>query len=141
MAQQTLTNIDSLDAFYDHVREAGKLRQRKHAQRYTNAVLRTLGLYLKGSSKKALANALPDELSEQFKRAFFLAHFPDKTLPWTDFCKMVARRSGNSDGNFARIPTRAVFQGLQALIDSDTSRKVAEALSPEVQAEWEQARG
>lgn len=141
MAQQTMTQIDSLDAFYDHVREAGRLRQRKHAERYTQAVLRTLGLYLKGAPKKALANALPDELSDQFKRAFFLAHFPDKSLSWADFCKMVARRSGNSDGQFARIPTRAVFEGLQAFIDGDTSRKVAEALSPEVQAEWEQARG
>ena len=141
MAQTTTTKIDNLDALYDHVRAAGKLRQRKHAERYTQAVLRTLGLYLKGGAKKSLAKALPDKLADQFTRAFFLAHFPDKTLSWSDFCKMVARRSGNSDGQFARIPTRAVFQGLQALIDSDTSRKVAEALSPEVQAEWEQARG
>lgn len=140
MAQLTNTKIDSLDTFYDHVREAGKLRQRKHAERYTNAVLRTLGLYLKGGAKKSLANSLPDELSTQFTRAFFLAHFPDKTLSWAEFCKMVARRSGNSDGQFARIPTRAVFQGLQALIDDDTSRQVAEALSPEVQAEWKQAQ-
>lgn len=141
MAQQMETKTDGLTAFYDHVENAGKLLTHEHAVRYTRAVLWTMALQLKGGTKKSLANALPAELSEMVTRPFWLAHFPDQSLAWPEFTKMVARRAGNSDGQFARIPARAVFQAVQSLIDSSTSDKVAQALSPEVRSEWEQARG
>ncbi|GAB4272227.1 MAG: hypothetical protein Kow0080_18420 [Candidatus Promineifilaceae bacterium] len=140
MTELTATKFDTVEQFYEFVQANGSLRTLEHAKRYTSGVLRTLGLYLKGSPKKVLAKALPEELAFELTRPFFLAHFPDKNIPWAEFTKAVARRSGNSDSQFARIPTRAVFRALHTYLDANTAEKVANALSPEVRAEWEQAR-
>jgi hypothetical protein len=56
-----------------------------------------------------------------------------------EFQKQVARRSGNTNAEFARYPTLAVFSGIQKYTDSDLNKRIAESLSPEVRELWEKA--
>ena len=51
----------------------------------------------------------------------------------------VARRSGNTDPQFARMPTLAVFGQIKQMVNAQTRDQVAEALSPEVRELWQQA--
>jgi uncharacterized protein (DUF2267 family) len=51
----------------------------------------------------------------------------------------VARRSGNTDAQFARFPILAVFGGVKQMINQDLQREVAKSLAPEVRELWEQA--
>ena len=127
-----------MDDFYQQVQEKGKLPTREHAQRWTHAVLNTLGFNLDRRTKKALADALPDDLGKAVGKVFFLAHFRDNTLTSEAFRKAVARRSGNSDAQFAYFPTVAVFKAVQGVISDDLSRKINDTLSPEIQALWQQ---
>ncbi len=133
------TNNGTLDSYYDYVQQNGKLRSQNHAQRWSTAVLKTLGFNLDKGTKKALAKALPDPLADDLTRVFWLLHFQNKNLTTDDFYAQVARRSGNTDVAFARYPTKAVFGAVKGLIDSQLNQRVAEALSPEMRAVWEQA--
>jgi uncharacterized protein (DUF2267 family) len=125
--------------YYDTVLKEGKLRTPIHARRWSTAVLKTLGVNLDRRTKKKLARALPDELANDLTRLFWLAHFRNTNLSRHEFQYMVSRRSGNSDADFARYPISAVFHGLKALIDHDTSDAVAKTLAPDVRALWEAA--
>ena len=136
----TEPNEDRLDAYYEHVMTAGKLRTLDHARIWSDGVLKTLGSALDRGTKKTLAKELPKELSEPLTSVFWLLHFRDPNQPVEDFLQRAARRSGNSDGEFARNPTQAVFGGLKMFIDSDLNEKVARTLSPELRQLWEQAQ-
>ena len=133
------TSTFDLAAFYEYVQTKGDLRTPDHARRWSAAVLKTLGLNLDRGTKKQLAKALPEELAEPLMRVFWLAHFRDTNLSSHDFLNQVARRSGNSDPEFARIPVTAVFGGIKRLIDDKTSARVADSLSPEVRKLWQRA--
>ncbi len=133
------TNNGTLDSYYDYVQKNGKLRTFGHAQRWSTAVLKTLGFNLDKRTKKALAQALPDPLANDLTRVFWLVHFQNKNLTAAEFYDQAARRSGNTDTDFARHPTKAVFAGIKSLINSQLNQQVAEALSPEMRAVWEQA--
>lgn len=135
----TTTTMTSLDEFYRHVQKVGLLRTPDHARRWTDGVLRTLGISLDRGTKKALANALPEELADSLTAVFWLLHFRDPQLPALEFQKQAARRSGNTDPTFARYPVLAVFGGVKQMIDDNLQRRVAESLAPEVRALWEQA--
>ena len=103
------------------------------------ATLRTLALNLNGRTKKQLANALPEELSKQLKRQFWLLHFRNKSLTCLEFQKMVANRAGNTDAQFARYPVTATFHSLKSLIPTNVSKAVADTLSPELSEMWQNA--
>ena len=130
---------NNLDGYYKHVLDNGKLRSVDHARRWSTGVLKTLGTSLDRGSKKALANSLPEELAASLNGVFWLLHFRDPEMSSHDFCLRAARRSGNSDAEFARFPTMAVFGGLRAFVDDDLDTRVANALSPEVRELWQQA--
>lgn len=139
---QTMTSSTSkndLNAYYTAVQQIGKLRTPHHAQRWSHATLRTLALNLDGRTKKQLANALPEELSKQLKRQFWLLHFRNKSLTCLEFQKMVANRAGNTDAQFARYPVQATFHALKSLVDSHVSQTVADTLSPELREMWQSA--
>lgn len=130
---------DSLNDFYRYVREEGKLLSPEHARRWSDGVLRTLGTALDRRTKKRLAKALPEELADSLTGVFWLVHFRDPNLSSHAFQRMAARRSGNTDADFAQIPTLAVFGGVKQLIDDALKRDVAETLAPEVRELWQQA--
>lgn len=130
---------DQLSSFYANVWETGKLRSVAHAQRWSDAVLRTLGINLDRGTKKRLAQALPEDLSYSLLRAFWLAHFRNATLSQEEFLNQVSRRSGNTDVDFARFPTSAVFAALKSLIEPELSERITQTLSPEVRSMWQKA--
>lgn len=139
---QTMTSSTSnndLNTYYTAVQQTGKLRTPDHARRWSHATLRTLALNLNGRTKKQLANALPEELSKQLKRQFWLLHFRNKSLTCLEFQKMVANRAGNTDAQFARYPVTATFHSLKSLIPTDVSKAVADTLSPELSEMWQNA--
>jgi uncharacterized protein (DUF2267 family) len=130
---------DNLMQFYQDVQQVGKLPTAEHAQRWTAGTLKTLGLNLDGKTKRRLARALPKELADPLTDAFWLLHFRDAQLSSEDFQRFVARRSGNSDAQFARFPVLAVFASVKQMIDQDLQRDVANSLAPAVRELWEQA--
>jgi uncharacterized protein (DUF2267 family) len=136
-----MTQVTSIDltAFYKGVQQSGKLRTVSHAQRWSKAVLNTLGLNLDRKTKEQLAKALPADLAEHLTRVFWLLHFRDPQLSRAEFLDQVSRRSGNTDTDFARYPTAAVFSHVKGLIDANLSEQVAQALSPEVRQLWQQS--
>jgi uncharacterized protein (DUF2267 family) len=129
-----------LTEFYQHVYQAGNLPSLDHAQRWTNGVLETLGTVLDRRSKRAISKNLPDELATSLNGVFWLLHFRDPHYSSDEFCRRVAKRSGNSDSEFARLPTQAVFGGLRLFIGPDLDQRVASSLSPEVNLLWQEAR-
>ena len=131
--------MTDLTSYYQTIQTQGNLRTLQHAQRWSMAVLKTLGFNLDGRTKKRLAKALPQELATNLTRVFWLAHFRNGNLPVHDFQNQVSRRSGNSDPNFAKTPILAVFSGLKAMIDKDMQTAVSKTLSPEVRALWDKA--
>ncbi|HEX6384755.1 MAG TPA: DUF2267 domain-containing protein [Anaerolineae bacterium] len=133
------TQTMELTDYYQRVQKMGNLRTPAHGRRWSGAVLKTLGLNLDGKTKKKLARALPPELAEDLTRTFWLLHFRDPNLSGHEFQSQVARRSGNTDADFARFPILAVFHHLKQLIDPDLSQQVAQSLSPEVAELWRQA--
>jgi uncharacterized protein (DUF2267 family) len=137
MSQQNGTA--ELTGFYEHVLTHGKLRTPQHAERWTRATLRTLGLNLDRGTKKAMSNELPEKLAFQLNRSFWLLHFRNKQLSSHDFCQAVGRRSGNTDPDFARIPVQAVFGGLKQFLKEETQKRVANTLSPELSDLWQKA--
>jgi uncharacterized protein (DUF2267 family) len=129
-----------LTGFYEHVFQMGNLRSMDHARRWTNGVLETLGTVLDRKSKRAVSKNLPEELASSLNGVFWLLHFRDPMYSSDEFCRRVAKRSGNSDGEFARVPTQAVFGGLRLYIGPDLDQRVADSLSPEVSLMWQEAR-
>lgn len=130
---------NDLHNYYQQVQTLGKLRTEAHAQRWSTAVLNTLGDNIDGRTKKRLAQALPEELAHDLNRLFRFKRFVYKELPAWEFQNQVARRGGNTDPQFAKFPVLAVFHGLKNQIDSDLSQAVADALPTEVSALWQQA--
>jgi uncharacterized protein (DUF2267 family) len=135
----TQTNSTDLNDYYATIKELGKLRTTGHAARWSEATLHTLALNLDKGSKKKLLKALPQELSDQLKRKFWLLHFRDKSITTLEFQKMVARRAGNTDEVFARYPIVATFHGLKGLLDDSVNDNVAETLAPELSQMWQDA--
>jgi uncharacterized protein (DUF2267 family) len=135
MSDQTMT----LDSFYAAVMETGKMRTADHAARTSSAVLHSLGFNLSGAVKRELARALPADLAHELTRGWRLIHFRDTHLTMEKFARDVALHSGNTDPQYARMATAAVFGQLKRLIDDDLSRRVAKDLSPEVRDLWNAA--
>lgn len=131
---------EKLKTYYEHVMIAGKLRTLDHAKTWSDGVLKTFGTALDRRNKKALAKRLPKELADTLTGVFWLMHFRDPNQTSEDFLQRAARRSGNSDGKFARYPTQAVFGGLKMFIDNDLNDKVAQTLSPELRQLWQEAK-
>ena len=128
-----------LTAFYNTVQSAGKLRTPEHATRWTRAVLQTLGLNISGAAKKALKQALPQELADSVSDVFWLFNFRDTNMTANYFQERVGRRAGNTDPVFAKHPTLAVFGAVQQIVNRDVAQKVADSLPPEVRELWESA--
>ncbi|MCA9979532.1 MAG: DUF2267 domain-containing protein [Anaerolineales bacterium] len=142
MVQATATapqTVNNLEDYYAYIQANGALRTPTHARHWSRATLNMLGVNVSRSTKKALANALPDELKADLTKVFWLAHFRDTNLSAYDFQNRVARRAGNTDAQFARIPVTAVFSALKQLAPQDIGRQVADDLSPELRAIWEKA--
>lgn len=137
----TVKHIKSIEDYYAHVQNSGNLLTLNHAVNWSNGTLQMLGVNLSGRVKKALKNALPDSLSYQLGRVFWLAYFRNLNMAARDFCTRVARRSrASSDPDFAAYPVQAVFGGLKAMIDDDDlSEKIRDDLSPELSKMWEEA--
>lgn len=133
------TNNNNLESYYQVVQKNGYLRTPGHAQLWSTAVLRTLGFHLDRGVKKQLAQALPKELGFDVTRIFWLLHFRQRHLSRQEFLEQVARRSGNTDIQFAQRPTTAVFRAVKEMIDTSLSQRIAEMLSPEVRELWERA--
>ena len=129
-----------LKSYYDYVQFNASLRTNDHARYWSTGVLKTLGLALDGKTKRALAKALPQELADSVTGVFWLLHFRDPVLTSDEFCRRVARRSGNSDAEFAMRPTLAVFGGLKMWIDDELNDRLTNTLSPEVRSMWESAQ-
>ncbi|MDX1662812.1 MAG: DUF2267 domain-containing protein [Candidatus Promineifilaceae bacterium] len=134
-----MAEINTLDQFYEYVQKQGKLPTQAHAERWTVGTLKTLGINLDRKTKKQLAQALPDPLSEALTGVFWLLHFRDPDLSSYEFQRTTARRSGNTDAQFARHPILAIFGGVKKMIDSDLEQQVSESLAPEVRQLWQQA--
>ena len=139
MTTMTYKNIDELTDYFAYIQKAGKLRTPAHAQRWSRAVLKTLGINLDRGTKKKLAKALPADLAGDLTRVFWLAHFQNSGLTQYDFLNQVSRRAGNTDPDFARYPVTAVFRQIKAIVGQDVSSQVAKTLSPEMRQMWEAA--
>ena len=135
----TQGNVADLSGYYETIMSNGHLLKLSIAEAWSEAVLRTLALNLDRQTKNKLAGALPDTLGSQLKRAFWLLHFRNKTQTAREFLNQVARRSGNSDTDFARLPTQAVFHELKTFAGEVIAADVADTLSPEVSELWQQA--
>lgn len=130
-------NNHNLDDFYHQVQIKGKLRTTGHAMQWTRGVLLTLGTSLDRRAKRSLRNALPEELGKHLFSVFWLLHFRNKDLTGHEFRLNAARRSGNSDAEFARYPTLGVFAGIKQFIDPELDEKISGVLSPEVSQMWQ----
>jgi uncharacterized protein (DUF2267 family) len=128
-----------LTSYIQTIQSKGNLRTSQHAQRWSTAVLKTLGFNLDKRTKKRLANALPKEMAVDLTRIFWLMHFRNSNLSVHEFQNQVSRRSGNSDPKFAKTPISAVFNGIKTLIDNETVKAVSDSLAPEVRELWEKA--
>ncbi|MFT5196699.1 MAG: hypothetical protein ACI9EW_001842 [Cellvibrionaceae bacterium] len=136
----TVKSIKSIEDYYLYVQASGNLLTADHAARWSDGTLQMLGVNLSGRVKKALKSALPESLSFQLGRVFWVAYFRDPNMLFREFCTRVARRSrASSDPDFAAYPVQAIFGGLKALIDDDLSEKVRDDLSPELSKMWEDA--
>ena len=134
-----MMHTNNLGDFYAYIQKTGKLRTPAHAERWSRAVLRTLGFNLDRGTKKKLARALPAELAAELTRPFRLIYFRDSSISQHEFLHQVSRRSGNTDPDFARYPTTAVFHGLKTYTSQELSERVAKALPPAVRQMWEEA--
>ena len=135
----TQANGADLSGYYQEIQQNGRLPTQAVAQRWNEAVLRTLGLNLNRKIKKQLGNALPEELAYYLKRTFWLLHFRDHNKSSEEFLQEVARRSGSSDPDFARTPTEAVIHEVKIFAGEDISNAVADSLAPELSELWQQA--
>lgn len=132
-----MSQAKSLESFYSYVQANGSLLSNDHAVRWTRATLQTLGLNMSGRAKRQFASALPRELSDNLNDVWWLFNFRNTNQSAIDFQQRVARRAGNTDKEFARLPIQAVFGGIRQMVDSNVSDRVANDLSPELRAMWE----
>lgn len=133
--------MKELEEYYLHIQRVGNVRTLDHARRWSDGVLKTLGTSLHRKVKKDLAERLPSELAQSLNGVFWLVHFHDPTLSSQEFLHRAGRRSGNSNSEFARYPTLAVFGGLKMFADnSELEKEIAEDLSPDIRQLWEQAQ-
>lgn len=132
-------NDSGLSQYYSFVLNAGKLRTVDHAHRWSNGVLKTLGTCLDGKTKRKMARILPEELAKSLKGVFWLVYFRDPQMSSLEFQSRAARRSGNTDAEFAYYPTLAVFGGIKPYIDADLEDRISNALSEEVRELWQKA--
>ena len=86
-----------------------------------------------------MVRALPADLAHELTRGWRLIHFRDTHLPLEKFAHHVALHSGNTDPQYAKMASAAVFGQIKRLIDADLSRRVAKDLSPEVRDLWNTA--
>jgi len=128
-----------LDSYYEHIHQSGKLLTEQQARHWSKGILATLGTALDRKTKRSLAKALPAELADDLKAIFWLVHFRDPNLSRREFLQQAARRSGNSNAEFAIYPALAVFSGIRSFIAPDLQSQVANSLSPELRDFWEQA--
>ena len=137
----TVKQIDNLEDYFSYVEKAGNLRTINHAVNWSDSTLQMLGVNLGGRTKRALKKALPEALSYQLGRVFWLLYFRNLNMPAREFATRVARRSrASSDPDFAFYPIQAVFGGLKALIkDDDLIEQIRDDLSPELSKLWEEA--
>ena len=135
----TQANGADLSGYYEKIQQNGHLLTEAATRQWNEAVLRTLGLNLSRKTKKELGNALPEELAAYLKRTFWLLHFRDSSMSREEFLKNVARRSGNSDPDFARVPTKAIFHEIKAFAGADVSDDVSKNLAPELSEFWQKA--
>jgi uncharacterized protein (DUF2267 family) len=138
VAKANTTTAD-LQTYYESLMKHANLRTVDHAQTWSWAVLRTLGFYLDRGTKRKLAKALPESLGRDLTSGFWLLHFRNPKMTSREFLRRVALRGGNTDAQYARVPTRAVFHQVKQMIDDDLSQRVAETLSSEVGDIWRQA--
>lgn len=122
--------------YYSSILKTAHLPTEQHAIRTSAAVLRTLGFNLSGGKRRQLAKALPEELAFHLKRGWHLLRFRNRNLSLQDFLEETARRTGNTDTQYARQSTQAVFRELKSLIDQDLRREVGRDLPPEVGRFW-----
>lgn len=136
-----MTQADGADlrGYYQKIQQNGDLPTVDVAKRWNEAALRTLGLNLDRKTKKKLGNALPEELAFLLGRTFRLVHFRNSNKSDEEFLKEVALRSGSSDPDVARIPTKAVFHEVKAVAGQDVTDNVTGALAPEISELWQQA--
>ncbi|MCB0037106.1 MAG: DUF2267 domain-containing protein [Anaerolineales bacterium] len=141
MAEAVLKNskISTTEEFFDYVKTAGKLRTADHARTWTRGTLNMLGVNIDRGVKKELANALPEEFVKWLKGGPWLLHFRDTNISSYEFQNRVARRSSNSDPQFAYYPVKAVFGGLKRLLDQNVGQNLADNLSPELREIWNEA--
>ena len=137
MTVTTSTKISTPDQFYAFVQERAFLRTAEHGRIWTRGVLNMLGVNLSKGAKKALANALPADLKQYLGGVFWLAYFRDTNITAYEFQNRVARRSGNTDANFAKFPVVAVFGAIKQTVPPAVAKEVAESLSPELRALWD----
>ena len=136
----TETIEDRLKPYYEYIKAEGKLRTLDHAQIWSDGVLKTFGTALDRGTKKALAKKLPKELADSLTSVFWLLHFRDPNQTSEEFLQRAARRSGNSNWEFARYPTQAVFGGLRMFTNADLNEEISRSLSPELRQLWQQAK-
>jgi uncharacterized protein (DUF2267 family) len=134
-----MAQSEQLTRFWQQVAQWGQLRSADHAQRWSHAVLQTLGTTLPRRLRRTLARTLPEGLGHSVTDVFWLLHFPDTNMPALEFQRRVALRAGNTDLYFARIPAVAVFAALQPLLTGELRESLADALSPELRTLWQEA--
>ena len=132
-----------LAGFYEQVARDGSLMTPEISKRWTYSVLHALALNVDKKVRRNLQSALPEELSGFMKSAFWLYNallgIRNTNITALEFQNLVARRAGNSDWQFAKIPTVAVFGAMKQYLSSELNNDVAESLSPELRELWHQA--
>ncbi|MCI0397303.1 MAG: DUF2267 domain-containing protein [Chloroflexi bacterium] len=131
--------MTDLTGYYEYVRREGRLPTLRHARRWSDGVLKTLGTTLDGGAKRALARVLPPELASSLKGVFWLLHFRNPNMSSQEFQQRAGRRSGNTNAEFARIPIMAVFSGIKRYVNKELDEKLVQALPPEIRALWQEA--
>lgn len=130
---------EKVSNYYEMIQTRAHVITEKQTRLWSTAVLHTLALNLNRRAKRALSKELPDELANEFNRAFWLANFRNTDLPLSEFRTLVARRGGHSDPQYAGKVITAVFHAIKQMVSSDTSDQVAKALPPEVRDAWQNA--
>ena len=129
----------AMNNYFSVIQEKGNIISEIQAKRWSESVLKMMGLAMGKKGKKALSNKLPEALANDLNRVFRLIYFRDVNLPLLEFQTMVARRGGHSDPQFAKMAIIGVFHGLKTIVDQATSDQVADALSPELSETWQNA--
>ena len=135
----TQSNGFDQSKYYEQIQKDGLLLTERAAERWSEAVLRSLSLNIDRGTKKRLAKALPETLAAGLTRTFWLLHFRDPNKSSEEFLKEIANRSGNTDAQFARMPTKAIFHQLKQMAGDDVSDDVSDSLAPEIRKLWQES--